>query len=156
MKKYFNLILALILSLGTLPAITVLTINMMSLSHLQEYIGHKPYMLMVIYSDAPLCFACAYIAQRIFRLPPLFFAVVFVLLKTFFRLLYIYFIAYSLHFWAESTLSLILAIAGARLAFRVNEKENMNKAIQPVIAAISTIATPLLAWLVTLSLCTVW
>lgn len=152
MKKHINLVLALILALGTLPAATVLTVNMMSLSNLWECIGNKPYMVMVIYSEAPLCFACAYIAQRISRSNPIFLAVLFVILKTTVRLLYVYFIAYSMHFWAESALSLVFAIGGAYSASLVNEKENMNHTVRPVTAIILAVALPVLIWMVTLTL----
>lgn len=153
MKKYINLVLALILALGTLAATAILTINMLSLSDIREFTGYKPYMLMVIYSEAPLCFVCAYIAQRIFRLNPVFFAMVFVLLKTIIRLITIYFIAYSIHFWVESVLSLVLAILGSCIASQVNEKENMSRAIHPALAAGAAIMIPLFSWLVTLALC---
>ena len=153
MRKYTNLAMALILSLGTLSAITVLTINLLSLSNLYGLIGHKYYMLTVIYSEVILCFACAYVAQRIFRINPVFFAVVFILLKTIIRLTCFYFISGSIHFWAEATLSLIFSIAGAYLASLVNERENMNRPVQPAIAVASAIAIPVFIWLITLAFC---
>lgn len=150
MRKYLTFLFAQTLALVTLSAIAVLTINLMSRSGIHDHLCRKTYMLIVIYSEIPLCFICAFLAGMIYRSNPVFLAVVFVLLKTIARLLCVSYIAYSSHFWLESTISLFAAIAGAYASFSLLPSGHREKPIHPLLAASVALAVSSIAWLLTL------
>jgi hypothetical protein len=142
------------MALTTLSATAVLTVNLLSCSCLHDHMLHKTYMLIVIYSEIPLCFFCAFIAEQLFRSSPAFLAIVFVLLKTIGRLMCVSYIAYSSHFWTESAISMLAAIAGSYLAFLNLQPSDRDRPVNPGWALIAGTVIPTFAWLITLSTAT--
>jgi len=64
------------------------------------------------------------------------------------------YIAYSGHFWAESFISLLVAMSGSQLAYKTIPIIHRNQPVNPAMALLAGITIPAFTWLVTLMIST--
>jgi len=150
MKKSVTFFFAQVMALGSLSALAVMIINLLSISDIHHYFERRTYQLLVVYSEIPVCFFCAFIAQCIYRTSPVFMATVFVLVKTCARIMCVSYIAYNAHFWMESLISLFAGIAGALSAYAMLSSPNKDKPMHPAWAALVAFSVIIISWAVTL------
>jgi len=147
-KKSLTFIFAQVLALGSLAALAVMIINLISISGIRDHVDHRTSQILVVYSEIPVCFICAFIAQLVYRSSPVFMATVFVLLKICLRILCVPYIAGFTHFWLESGISLIAGLAGAISAYAMLSSKK-DKPLHPVWAGITAFSVIIVSWAMT-------
>lgn len=145
-----NFVLVQVMALLTLSALSVLTINLIAKTNVQNYLTEPVYAGVIVYSEVLPALVCGFFAGLFFRSKPFLLSVVMTGIKTCVRIFCTPYVVLFRHFWVESGVSLITAFCGAWLACMLMNRFNKREPANLIWTALAALMIPAVAWLVTL------